>query len=94
MSKTKYYKYPHYPTLSTRVINCIPGEILYDSIGNIYKVSTELEGFDFKKEKIINTVLNQGYKVDDGGLSELQFNKLFVVLSDKKLNKKLDNIEK
>lgn len=70
----KYYLFPFYPL--RRVINYMPGDIIFDSTGNIYEVDE-----DFKLIKLSeNPILHTEFTVDGNGgnlgLTKSQF-KLF-----------------
>jgi hypothetical protein len=70
----KYYLFPFYPL--RRVVNYMPGDIVFDSLGYIYEVTEE-----FKLNKLNeHSVLNVGFTIDgcsgNLGLTKQQF-KLF-----------------
>lgn len=77
MSK-ELYQYPIYPL--RRIINYIPGDVLFDVVGNIYEVTD-----NYDVEYIVKSPLQQEFLMD--GLSEVQFSKLYVPITDKLINK-------
>lgn len=80
----KYYLFPFYPL--RRVVNYMPGDIVFDSPGNIYEVTEE-----FKLNKLSeHSILNPNYTVDgisgNLGLTKPQFNLFRSIVNNTILN--------